>query len=122
MWKYVAIVVSTALSAVAQYMLKRGVSKPAFSANLSERNFAGLLKFLGTDLTFISGFLLYIGSAVVWLYVLSKFELSKAYPFASLGYVFTMLLGFFLLGEDLNPVRIGAIVLIIAGVSLLSFS
>lgn len=60
-----------------------------------------------TSLTIIIGLTCYGLSMFFWLYVLSQMELSKAYPLVSLGYVITLFLGYWLLGESINNYKIG---------------
>ena len=52
-----------------------------------------------TNLPVLFGLLCYGLGFMVWLIVLSKAEVSYAYPLISLGYVFTAILAWFLLGE-----------------------
>lgn len=52
--------------------------------------------------------------AVVWLGVLSKRDVSKAYPLVGLGFVFAVVIGY-LLGEQLTFPRVSGAALISAG-------
>ena len=52
--------------------------------------------------------------------VLSKVEVSFAYPFLSIGYVVTAFAGYWLLGESLSVMRIVGILVICIGVYLIS--
>lgn len=58
----------------------------------------------------------YALSLVVWLMVLSRSEVSYAYPLLSIGYVITAVAAYFLFGESLSTIRICGIALIILGV------
>lgn len=113
--KYIAAILSILLGSTGQYFLKVGVTK--FSNRFVQTS---NIKFLAIE--FFKNINLWIGlfsyglSMVFWLYVLSQFELSKAYPLASLGYVVTMLLGTFLLGEPFNIFKITGLILIVTGV------
>lgn len=113
------IIASTGMSAVAQYYLKVGVT--SLQKDI-QKNVWELFKSIFLNLHILFGFFLYLIGAVLWLYVLSKFELSKAYPFASLGYVFSLLLGYFLLNENLSASRILGLCLIVLGVYFISRS
>jgi len=66
------------------------------------------------------GLVLYGASAVLWLWVLSRLDVSLAYPLVSLGFVVTMALGIAWLGEPFSWVRVGGCTLIVLGVSLLA--
>jgi multidrug transporter EmrE-like cation transporter len=56
------------------------------------------------------------------LVVLSKVQLSYAYPFLSLAYVVVGLYSWFFFGEDINLARIAGFGLIIAGTVLIAQS
>ena len=64
----------------------------------------------------------YALGAVVWLLVLARLPLSAAYPFVGLGFVLTMAIGLFALGEQLTPGRIAGTILIAAGCVLVARS
>ena len=68
------------------------------------------------------GLALYGVSTVLWLFVLSRVELSFAFPFISLSYVAILLGARFGLREHLNPSRLVGSALIILGVLLVSLS
>jgi multidrug transporter EmrE-like cation transporter len=58
-------------------------------------------------------------SLALWLIVLSRMPVSKAYPFVSLGIVLTVVGGVVLFNEPITPVHLFSIGLIVGGVSLL---
>ncbi|MBA4267212.1 MAG: hypothetical protein C0453_19215, partial [Comamonadaceae bacterium] len=70
----------------------------------------------------MGGLVLYFGAALVWLVVLSRVEVSLAYPFVGLGFIVTMLLGWSLLGETLSLPRLLGTLLIAGGVVVLARS
>jgi drug/metabolite transporter (DMT)-like permease len=65
---------------------------------------------------------LYGMAALVWLLVLSKVDVTAAYPFVGLGFVVTMVLGWLMLGEHLDQQRVIGTVLISVGVILVARS
>ena len=65
---------------------------------------------------------LYILSVAVWLLVLSRVEVSFAYPMLSVGYIVNAVAAYYLFGEDLTLMRISGILVIVAGVYLLTRS
>lgn len=117
----ILILVSVLMSAAAQALLKLGVSGPRDVASADPGLFLALLGFLGRPAV-LGGLALYGFGAVLWLGALSRTELSRAYPFVSLGFVLTALAGYFLFNEALGPLRIGGIVLIMLGVVLVAAS
>lgn len=113
------ILTSTFISAVAQYYLKFGVTRLNEAIH---KDFFSLIQNTIFNWPILLGFSLYVVGAVLWLYVLSKFELSKAYPFASLGYVFSSLIGYYVLHDNFTINRLVGIGLIIIGVIFISQS
>jgi len=70
----------------------------------------------------MSGFACIGAGAVFWLAVISRVDLSLAYPMLSTGYILVLLFSAIVLGEDVSAVRwIGALV-ICAGVFLITRS
>ena len=61
-------------------------------------------------------------SILLWMSVLSKVEVSFAYPFLSIGYVISAVVGFFFFGESLSAIRVAGILVICVGVVLISRS
>ena len=74
-----------------------------------------------TEIHVLGGFLLYGLGAIVWLGVLSKWDVSKAYPLVGLGFVFTVAIGF-MVGEHITLPRVVGVMLICAGVFLVGQS
>ena len=54
--------------------------------------------------------------------VLSKVEVSYAYPFLSIGYILATLIGYFWLAEQLSLIRVIGMIIICIGVFLISRS
>ena len=61
---------------------------------------------------------LYTGGFILWLIILSKFNLSFTYPFLALSFVLVPLL----LGEYISLLRWAGILVIFSGVVLIGFS
>ena len=66
--------------------------------------------------------LCYAISILLWMSVLSKAEVSFAYPFLSVGYVLSAVLGYVFFSESITVIRIAGIVVICIGVILISRS
>jgi drug/metabolite transporter (DMT)-like permease len=67
-----------------------------------------------------AGLGLYGLSAGLWIWVLSRLDVSLAYPLVSLGFVFTLAVGVLWLGEPFSWQRLAGCGLIVAGVLLLA--
>lgn len=65
------------------------------------------------------GFSCFGVSSILWLVVISRWELSYAYPLVALGYVLAILYGSCLLHENLTLPKILGSCLILAGISVL---
>ncbi len=108
-------IASICLSVVAQFFLKAGMSGlQAGGAALSLSGWRAYIPVL-TNKYIIAGFVLYGLGAIVWLSVLSRWDVSKAYPLVGLGFVLTAMVGASM-GETVTPVRILGIFLIVVGV------
>lgn len=114
------ILISIFLGAFGQILVKYG------SANL-EINFT--LKYLVPsilniikNLPVMMGIISYGVSFLIWIKVLSKTELSYAYPMVSLGYIIVMIFSYFVFKENISFIRILGMFFIIVGVVLISRS
>lgn len=101
-----------ALSAAAQIAMKLGMKATDGLAATYTQALASPLVWLGLGL--------YGLSAVAWLWVLSRLDVSLAYPLVSLGFVFTFAVGIGWLGEPFSWQRLAGCGLIVAGVLLLA--
>jgi len=106
-------VLSVMISVAAQFSLKAGMTSVKAAVEP-----AGLVTIF-TNSFVLLGFLLYGLGAVVWLGVLSKWEVSKAYPLVGLGFAMTAIVGM-LLGEQVSVLRLGGVALICSGVVLVA--
>lgn len=114
------IVLSVCMSAVAQILLKSGMSSASVQRALTDKNSINGFLSIFTNLGVLGGLSVYFGAALIWLLVLAKVEVSVAYPFVALGFVLTALMANILFGEPLTPQRIGGILLVCAGVAILA--
>jgi drug/metabolite transporter (DMT)-like permease len=70
----------------------------------------------------ITGLAIYLVSVGTWLMVLSRTPVSIAYPMSSLGYVTSAIAAYYLLGEDLTPIRVAGTFVILIGVYMVAKS
>jgi multidrug transporter EmrE-like cation transporter len=68
----------------------------------------------------LAGLACYVISVGVWIIGLSRVEVSLAYPMLSMGYVVNALAAWWLFGEALGPMRWAGMMLILAGVLVIS--
>ncbi len=70
----------------------------------------------------ILGMGLHFVALAIWLYALSKVDVSYAYPFIALGFVLVLAYSHFFLHEDVNLWRLAGVLLICGGVALVAKS
>jgi drug/metabolite transporter (DMT)-like permease len=115
------LLICVALNTIAQVLLKAGVNTVgAIDFRLAHvgRAAATLL----FEWHIFTGLVCYVASVAVWLLVLSRTEVSVAYPMVSLGYIATAIAAYYLFGETLSPARIAGIFVIMLGVYLVARS
>lgn len=114
------ILVSVAMSACAQISLKSGMGSPAVQQSLSNAMPVNIaMSIIFNPMVFL-GVFLYFGSMVVWLFVLSKVEVSYAYPFVALGFIFTAILGRLIFNDSFSLEKIAGTLLIVIGVVVMA--
>ena len=109
------ILASISLSVSAQLTLKHGMN----TEGVREAIGAGFFYSVGAVITSIPvllGFLLYGASSAIWLVVLSRTEVSPAYPFVGLGIICTTLFARLILHEPLTPAKIIGSLCILVGI------
>jgi multidrug transporter EmrE-like cation transporter len=110
----IAAFASIVLSVAGQFALKAGMGSARAAGTSS-----GLWAY--ANLGLLLGFALYVAGAVVWLRVLSSWDVSKAYPLTGIGFVLTLAVGF-VLGERVTLERLVGVLLVALGVVLISRS
>jgi multidrug transporter EmrE-like cation transporter len=63
---------------------------------------------------------LHVSALAVWMWALSRVDISFAYPFLAVGYVFVSLMAWQWLGENINTMRLLGMAIIIVGIMVLS--
>lgn len=108
------ILVTVFMSACAQLLLKSGMNRVEASGGLWADGAMSLLAALLSPFV-LGGLLIYGVSVLAWLWVLSKVDLSVAYPFVGMSFIFTFVFGVFLLGESVNLYKVIGTLMIILG-------
>lgn len=119
---YIGFILFTVFTnAAAQLLLKQGMLSMGASAYATENIILRVLQVVFNPWVF-AGLVTFVISMASHLYVLSKVELSFAYPFLSLAYVAVAVFAYFLFREDLNMWRILGIGFICVGTVLIAQS
>jgi multidrug transporter EmrE-like cation transporter len=113
------ILISVFLSVVAQILLKHGMSNSSVQAALNSDALNAGITIL-TNISVVAGLAAYVSSAGIWLLVLSKIDVSKAYPFVGIGFIGTMMFAYWFLNEPLTLNKVIGTLLVLAGVLLIS--
>ena len=118
MLNFTIILLSVFLNAAAQLFLKNG-SEVLNDPNIYENIFS-----LSTKVFFnpsiISGLACYAISILLWIYALSKVEVSIAYPMISIGFIVNAIAAWYLFSEPLGLFKLIGIFFIIIGVIFIS--
>jgi drug/metabolite transporter (DMT)-like permease len=118
---FALILCGVMLNAAAQLLLKAGMTQIGhFEFSLANAVPIGLK--LMINIPIISGLGLYVMSVAVWLLVLSRVQVSFAYPMLSIGYIVNAVAAYYFFGEPLTSLRMLGIFVIIAGVYLVAQS
>lgn len=117
---YLPLILFTVFTnAIAQILLKRGMM--TIGALDLSAPVATVFKVVFQPFVF-AGLCMFVISMASHLLVLSKVELSFAYPFLSLAYVVVLAFAWFGFGEQVGMVRIAGVALICAGTILVAQS
>jgi multidrug transporter EmrE-like cation transporter len=114
------ILVSVSFSALAQICLKHGMSVPGVQTALAGGGTTTIALAVASSPMVWVGLFLYGFSALVWLFVLARVDVSVAYAFVALGFLLTMTLGILLLGEALTVPKMAGTLLVVLGVWLVA--
>lgn len=113
------ILLSILMSSTAHIFLKKGMMTHALNTGKSD-GILGLFWAVGTNPWVMGGMFLHVSALAVWLWALSKVDISFAYPFLALGYVLVSAMAWSWLGEELGPMKILGMGIIIAGILVLA--
>ncbi len=97
------------ISMAGQTLLKAGAGAASFITQLF-------------DWRTLVGFVMYGGSAVLYIIALRRIPMSRALPCTAISYVAAALIGHYAFHEPISATQIGAIVLICGGVMLLTIA
>lgn len=118
--KYIAFILFTVMTnAAAQLMLKQGMMTLGSISFEGVNPLVRVVQIVFSPWVFL-GLCTFVVSMASHLFVLSKVELSFAYPFLSLAYVAVAVFAYFVFREDLNAWRIAGIACICAGTVLIA--
>jgi len=111
----VFLLASVFLGACGQLLLKLGVNRIG-DIDLSWPAVVQTLLSIFTNLWVMTGIVCFVTSMILWIKVLSKMELSKAYPSVSISYIIVFVFSVILFNESVSFAKILGMVLVSIGV------
>jgi multidrug transporter EmrE-like cation transporter len=111
---FLGLLVAIGFSTTGELFLKMGMNRIGhlqFSVRMLTKTF--------TTWQVIVGFLLFFIGAVFWLWVISRADLSWAYPMLALGYVLVVFESRLLLGESVTGQRWLGTLVVLLGVTIM---
>ena len=118
---FALILTGVLLNAAAQLLLKAGANRVG-PVEIQLHALTGAARDLAFSAPIVAGIACYAVSVMVWVIALTRVEVSLAYPMLSIGYVVNAIAAWMLFGEQLTPLRMIGILVIILGVYLLAAS
>ncbi len=112
------IFLTVCLNTAGQFLMKAGINKVG-KISIFNDFFSSIFK-VCTSVLVLGGFGFYIVSAGLWIIILSRAELSWAFPMVSLSYVITVLAAPVILHETFSVQRLVGTFVICLGVFLVS--
>jgi multidrug transporter EmrE-like cation transporter len=115
------IVFGVMLNAAAQLALKQGMRHIGYF-DFRLENCGRIFLAVAASPYIMAGLACYVVSVAVWLLVLSRVEVSYAYPLLSIGYIVTAFAGWLFFHEAIGTTRWAGIIVICLGVWLITRS
>lgn len=113
MKNFLLIVISVMLGATGQLLTKKGMMD--FGSVGAVKVWSQVLRIFLVPYVFL-GFVCFVVSSILWLSVISKNEISYAYPMVSMSYVVILFVSSVWFHEVITPLRLLGVLLICAGV------
>lgn len=114
---FLAAVLGVSLNAVAQLFLKAGTTR--FSGIINKESITQIIFSLFRIIFephIFCGLSCYVISVGIWIFVLTKSQVSIAYPLLSIGYIINIFLAYYLFSEPITISKIIGITFIVIGV------
>lgn len=120
MYKTVLMVLVTCiLGTLGQLALKSGMNDIGRIGLASLYKIQTILMKVATSPKIWIGLFIYVLGTIVWLVILSRVDLSLAYPLLSMNFILVVLAAWLFLGESLTATRILGIIIICSGIVVL---
>ncbi len=118
---FLLILSSVSLNAFAQLFIRKGMLKIG-EISFDFEQIVKMVLAVFTNVYLLSGMFSYGISIILWMMVLSKVNVSLAYPFSSIGYIITTVLAYLFFNEPITFQKVLGIIIICIGVFVLTQS
>lgn len=118
---FALLLVAICLTVTGELLLKTGMNRHG-ELNVSLSTLVPTAVKLFTSPWVVGGFVFVFSGALFWLAVLSRWNLSVAYPMLSISYIIGIAASVFILKEKVGPFQLLGVLVIIVGVFLVSRS
>lgn len=118
---YALLIVAICMSVTGELLLKHGMNSVGVLSLHPDNIVSGLWRSFTSPFVLLGFAAVFCGS-IFWLSVISRADLSFAYPMLSLGYIVVVIASWVFLNEQLNPARLIGVLVISVGVVIISRS
>lgn len=113
------ILFSITVSSTAHVLLKKGMLQERYAGSDVTSMWDNMFS-IATSPWILVGMVLHVAALVIWLWALSRVDITFAYPFLAVGYVLVSLMAWLWLGEHISSTRFLGMVVIVIGIVILS--
>lgn len=117
---FALLLTASALTVVGEVLLKLGMNAVTARVGAFSLDPRVVLATF-TDWRVILGFALVFGGALFWLAVISRVNLSLAYPLLALNYVLILIPSRYVLGEEITPAKVVGAAIVVVGVIVITW-
>lgn len=115
----ITILLSVLLGSIGQVILKLGANKLGTLSLSLNTIFQDIFRIIKVPEILI-GLVLFGSSFLLWIKVLTKSDLSYAYPMVALGYINVIVFSYFLFNEQFTLMKVIGVAFIVVGVIVLN--
>lgn len=118
---FLLLLIALSFTVTGELLLKHGMNKVGV-LSLQPNLIVPMLARTFTTPQVLMGFASVFTGSLFWLAVISRIDLSLAYPMLSIGYIIVVIASWLLLGEQLSVFRVLGALIIVGGVFVLTRS
>ncbi|MBI2907683.1 MAG: EamA family transporter [Chloroflexi bacterium] len=116
---FLLLLIALCFTVTGELLLKHGMNKVGV-LGLQPSVFLPMLWRTFTTPQVVLGFASIFAGSIFWLAVISRLDLSLAYPMLSIGYIIVVIASWLLLGEQITGLRVLGTLIIMGGVFVIT--